>query len=161
MPEAPPIIYAPPTRPLRATLYGRLVALAVAVCCAYVIYHAVTLTPNPSGVGTHRGMGLKACNMLTHAGVPCPTCGMTTSFTWFYRGNFHASLYVQPAGFFLAYISGMLFSLALYEAATGRPIHRLLRLLNLRYAVIIVLSVLLAGWGWKILLHFTGNDGWP
>lgn len=160
MSDAVPAIYAPPIRPVRLSLYGRLIALAVALGCAGVIATAVHLRPSADGTGTHQGLGFLACTMLQTTGIPCPSCGMTTSFAWFYRGNLAASFWVQPGGCALAWATGMLLIYALYEALTGRPIHRLLRFLPLRIWVIIGAVVLAFGWGWKIIIHSGGMDGW-
>lgn len=160
MSDPVPAIYAPPAKPLRLSPYERLIALAVAGACAFVIYHAITLTPAPEGYGTHRAMGFLACNMIRATGIPCPTCGMTTSFAWFYRGNLLASAYVQPAGFAAAYFTAMLLPMALYEAATGRPIHRMLRVLKARFWIAAGLALFATGWIWKIVIHVTGHDGW-
>jgi hypothetical protein len=60
------------------------------------------LQPSPSGVGSHQGLGMQRCQLLDRSGVPCPSCGMTTSFSWFARGNVAASFYVQPMGMLMA-----------------------------------------------------------
>jgi hypothetical protein len=60
------------------------------------------LTPNESGVGTHRALGLPPCGSIVMWGIPCPSCGMTTSWSWFVRGNFGRSWAANPGGFLLA-----------------------------------------------------------
>lgn len=60
------------------------------------------LTPNESGVGTHRALGLPPCGSIAMWGIPCPSCGMTTSWAWFVRGNFPRSWAANPGGFLLA-----------------------------------------------------------
>lgn len=160
MSETAPIIYAPPTRPVRLSLYARLVALAIAAGCAGVIGTALSLHPSPDGTGTHRGMGFLACTMLQTTNIPCPSCGMTTSFAWFFRGNLAASFWVQPGGFVLAWLMGMVLLYALYESLTGRPVHRLLRFVPGRFWILGLAGVLAFGWAWKIIIHLTGTDGW-
>lgn len=160
MSEVVPIIYAPPVRPVRLSAYARLITLAIACGCAGVIATALYLRPSPDGVGTHQGLGFLACTMLQTTGMPCPSCGMTTSFAWFYRGNLAASFWVQPAGFVLAWLTGMVLIYGLYEAFTGRPIHRLLRFVPVRLWVIMGVVALAFGWGWKIIIHLGGMDGW-
>lgn len=160
MDYAVPTIFAPPARPIRLGLYGRLIALLLAVACGTVIYYALILAPSHSGVGTHRGLGLYACSMLVNYDLPCPTCGMTTSFSWFFRGNLLASAYVQPAGFLLAYTTLLTFLAASYEALTARPVHRMLRIIPIRPLLISCLVLFILGWGWKIGIHRLGIDGW-
>jgi hypothetical protein len=60
------------------------------------------LTPNESGMGTHRALGLPPCGALVMWGVPCPSCGMTTSWSWFVRGDLSRSWSSNPGGFTLA-----------------------------------------------------------
>lgn len=153
-------IYAPPHRPIRLGLYGRALALSVAGTCLAVIVTALQLRPSPEGVGTHQNMGLLACSMLATTGIPCPSCGMTTSFAWFFKGHLLASLYVQPAGFLAAYLTIVVACFSLYEGLTGRPIHRMLRFVAPRWALISGVAIVLAAWGWKIAIRLMGVDGW-
>ena len=85
---------------------------------------------------------------------------MTTSFAWFVRGNFLASLYVQPMGTVLATICGMTVWAAAYIALTGRPAHRLLSALPARYHLVPLLSFAVLAWAWKIFIHLHRIDGW-
>ncbi len=121
---------------------------------------AARLTPNPAGYGTHRGAGLPECAFMQRTGLPCPSCGMTTSFSWFVRGNLLASAYVQPMGALLAAISCSAIWFGMYIAVTGRPIYRLLALAPGRLLFGPLVVVAMVGWAWKIIIHLTGHDGW-
>lgn len=158
-----PIIYAPRFTESRLTLTGRLVSLAIALGCLSLLGLAALLTPNPSGVGTHTGLTflhLRACNFLYTTGLPCPSCGMTTSFAHFVRGNLLASLYLQPMGFVLAALCCCFFWVGAYEAVTARPAHRIFRQIPYNYWLIPLLGFTLAAWAWKIFIHLRGMDGW-
>ena len=155
-----PLIYSPRPRIARLTPAARLVSLAVAVGCLGVFAAAVVINPDPKGVGTHHQLRLEPCGMLRRTGVPCPTCGMTTSVSWFVRGQFLGSLYVQPMGFVLAGLLAMTFWAALYNALTARPVHRLLRSVPARYYLVPLLALAVLAWMWKIGIHTTGHDGW-
>lgn len=63
---------------------------------------AVALPPDPAGFGTHRGLGLPPCTIRASYNLPCPSCGLTTSFAHFVRGEFIGSVSANPAGFALA-----------------------------------------------------------
>ena len=53
---------------------------------------AYRLEPDPRGFGTHQRLGLPPCTIRTVFGVPCPSCGMTTSFANLAKGHFvHAA----------------------------------------------------------------------
>ena len=62
---------------------------------------AVSLEPDPRGYGTHRALGLPPCSFQFLLGIPCPSCGMTTSIAHFVRGQFLASAQANVAGLLL------------------------------------------------------------
>ena len=156
-----PNIYAVAPRAQPVSLGGRLLAFAVAGGCLTILLLAAYLPPSPSGMGTHQeGLGLPPCNFLRTTGLPCPSCGMTTSFSWFAKGNLLASAYVQPMGTILALLAAACVWGGFYIALTGRPAHRLLRMLPAGYTLIPLLLLGILAWGWKILIHLNGVDGW-
>ena len=160
MEDAVPIIYARGNVAEALTPRGRLAALGVALACLTPLVIAALLHPSPNGFGSHTAIGLAPCQFMKHTGIPCPSCGMTTSWTWFVRGNLAASLYVQPMGTVLALMTAACFWAALYCAATGRPVYRLMRLVPSRYYFVPLLMLAIAAWGWKIYIHLNGMDGW-
>lgn len=139
---------------------ARLIAFGVAAGCLAVLIAAAYLQPSHTGVGSHRGLGLQSCQWLDRTGVPCPACGMTTSFSWFVRGDLIASAYVQPMGALIALAACCCVSGGLYVAVTGKPVYRLLTLLPARPYLIGLLGFGLAAWGWKVFIHARGLDGW-
>ena len=155
-----PIIYTPPVERQTLTWGGRLFALAISLVVLSVLVTGLVLKPSPTGMGTHRQMGYHACTFLKTTNLPCPSCGMTTSFSWFARGNWLASLYVQPGGFLLALACGAIFWAGLYAFMTGSPLHRLIRQIPGIYSVPAILGFFIAAWGWKMFIHLKGIDGW-
>ena len=121
---------------------------------------AAKLNPSSNGIGSHRQLGLQECQFEARTGIPCPTCGMTTSFAHFVRGQIVASLWVQPMGTVLALLTTMMFWAGLYIATTGRPAHRLFNFIPARYYLLPLLVLLVLAWAWKIWIHVTGRDGW-
>lgn len=87
-----------------------LVLLVIAGC----------LTPDPSGSGTHERLGLPPCMWQAAAGIPCPACGMTTSWSLLMRGQPGNSLAANPAGTTAALISVLLAIGLLWTGWTGR-----------------------------------------
>ena len=158
--QAVPIIYTPSVERAVVSPGGRLLALGIALAAVSLLVMAVTLKPSPSGIGTHRAMGFAACEFERTTRLPCPTCGMTTSFAWFVRGNWLASFYVQPMGFAVALFAGTIFWAGVYIAITGRPIQRLSRQLPMVWVVSVSMGFAIAAWGWKIFIHLKGMDGW-
>lgn len=56
----------------------------------------------PMAYGTHRQLGLPSCNFYRLTGMPCPSCGMTTSFALLMHGDIPASLRANAVGTLLA-----------------------------------------------------------
>jgi hypothetical protein len=155
-----PPIYSPQQRGASLSVIARLVSLVISLGCLTVLIIAARLTPDPAGVSTHTHLGLHQCEFLDKTGIPCPSCGMTTSFAWFVRGNLLASLYIQPMGTVLAASCAFVFWAALYIAISGKPFARLMRLVPSRYYVGPLLTWALLAWAWKVFIHLRGIDGW-
>jgi hypothetical protein len=160
MSNVAPAIYTGPAPAPPVSAGWRLASLVISAGCLSVLLVAAKLTPNPEGVATHTALGLQECQFLAHTGLPCPSCGMTTSFSLFVRGKIFGSLWVQPMGTVLAIITTLTFWIALYVAITGKPIARLMRMVPSRYYVGPLLAWALIAWGWKIFIHLKGIDGW-
>jgi hypothetical protein len=145
---------------MKLGLGWRFFALVLSLGCIGVLVVATRINPSGRGFGTHEQLGLQRCAFEARTGVPCVTCGMTTSFAFFVRGNILASLYVQPGGTALAALAVLAFWAGLYIAITGRPVQRLLRFVPARYYLGPLIVWIVAAWGWKIWIHVTGRDGW-
>lgn len=128
----------------------RVMAALTAAACLAVLVTAAWLRPDPSGLGTHRQLGLAPCGLLATAGIPCPTCGMTTSFANLAHGRVLDSLRGQPAGTVLGALTAVAFWVATYVAITGRPGAAVVRRLPLTAALLALLAVVLAGWAYTI-----------
>lgn len=155
-----PPIYVPRDESPAAPRSARLLAAGLALGCLALLVTATRLTPDPRGYGSHTGLGLQECQLIRRANLPCPGCGMTTSFAWFVRGNVVASVYVQPMGAALALLAACGVWGGAYVAATGRPAYRVLRVLPDRYYLVPLFALAVLAWGWKILIHANGRDGW-
>jgi hypothetical protein len=144
----------------RVSTAGRIFAAAIAATCFGVLLTAAIVIPSPTGVGTHTSLGLRPCQFLAMTHLPCPGCGMTTSFAWFARGNLQASIYVQPMGTLLAILTAGVFWGATYVAVTSRPIYRLAQRIPSRYYLIYLPSFAIIAWAWKIWIRVHHADGW-
>ena len=155
-----PPIYSIRHKPARTPPVGRIGALAVSLISLSLLTTAALLKPDPSGMGTHTALGLPPCSMPRVFGIPCPTCGMTTSWSWFARGNLVASLWVQPMGTLLALATATFFWAGLYIAVTARPAQRLISYLPTGYIGFSLLTLALLAWVWKIYIQLHHLDGW-
>ncbi len=81
---------------------------------------ATRLEPDPAGFGTHRQLGLPPCTVREVFGVPCPSCGMTTSFSHFVRGQWIRAAQANAAGFLLAVLCAAQIPWAMKLCLTGR-----------------------------------------
>jgi hypothetical protein len=111
---------------------------------------ATALVPAVAGMGTHRQLGLPSCTWPSFFGIPCITCGMTTSFAHAVRGQWLRALEAQPAGFLLAILCAMAVVIGAWSALAGQPVHRLLRPLARGRTAIVATALLVTAWGWKI-----------
>src|SRR5947209_17793287 len=115
----PPLVLPALTRRVR------LGVLAVAAALVLLFAVAAWLSPYgpdglPVGIGTHTQLGLPECNFLRLTGLPCPSCGMTTSFALLMHGDLPASLRANAVGTLLAvFLLGMI-PWSLVGAARGR-----------------------------------------
>jgi hypothetical protein len=90
---------------LRGWVRGLLVGVVLGLVAVFGV--ALWLNPyNPDGsarrLATHRQMGLPPCTFYQATGLPCPSCGMTTSFALLVRGDVVNSLRANSAGTLLA-----------------------------------------------------------
>src|SRR5262249_44252401 len=90
----------------RLRLYVRGCLIAIALGLALVFGIAAFLDPYRDGRvwtdETHTQLGLPPCTFKVVTGVPCPSCGMTTSFALLVRGDIYNSLRANFAGTALA-----------------------------------------------------------
>lgn len=86
----------------KLTVAERLLAVLLTIGIPVVMGIAVWLTPDPKGFGTHQQLGMPPCTFRTVTGLNCPHCGLTTSFSWFVRGQWQRAGRANPAGLVLA-----------------------------------------------------------
>jgi len=129
---------------------ARSVAIAIAVACVIPLLVAGTLTPSPTGMETHRQLGLPSCTWPGMLGIPCITCGMTTAFALAVRGSVVSAFLVQPAGALLCGLVAVGAVVAAWSAVSGRPVHRLLLPLARPRSAWVAAGLLAAAWIWKI-----------
>ncbi len=130
---------------------SRLVAGVLSFALLTPIGIAIRLSPDPAGAGTHRQLGLQACSMLQLTGYPCPTCGMTTAFSHVVRGNVAEALHAQPMGVLLA--AGLVICAFVSAAAAATGYRRSVNWYRVspKKAVIVIVLLFVAAWGYKIL----------
>lgn len=128
----------------------RLFALFLAAACLGVLVVAATLRPDARGVGTHQQLGLPPCGWMAAMNLPCPTCGMTTAFSYAAHARPLEALRAQPAGLLGAVLCSVLFWGSLHVAVFGSRLGRLVDRALAPRPLWISGGVFLAAWAYKI-----------
>ncbi len=107
----------------------------------------------PRTMGTHELLGLPPCVFHKLTGLPCPSCGLTTSFCHFVRGDLVHSLKANAAGTLLATLCLASIPWCVHGAASGccaglRRVPDLERALLI--GVVALFSLLFVNWGIRL-----------
>lgn len=145
---------AAPEAPVRKLGAVRLTGVLAALPCWTILAIGMSLTARDRGDGTHRQLGLPACWTMVSEGVPCPTCGLTTSITAAAHGDLVASMRANVFGTMLSLALLSVAAAGIVQGVSGRNI--LARMFNRRwwfYCGILVAGVL-AGWAIKLAIGY-------
>jgi hypothetical protein len=150
---------------MRAWVRGTLLGLALALVGVFAV--AWWLTPykddgSPRSLATHQQLGLPPCTFFYTTGVPCPSCGMTTSFSLLMHGDVINSLRANAVGTLLAVFCLLLLPWCLASAVCSRTLflHSVERAMT--WVVLTFLSLMLlrwafvVGWAWFSGTPFQG-----
>ena len=139
--------------PQRASRGVRLSSGFSALAAATVLVIAWILTPSDAGLGTHQQMGLPPCNWIVAANMPCPTCGMTTAFSFAAHGNLLASFRTQPLGALLAVATAMVVLIGGWTAVSGSMLAPFFSGIFGKRFLWVFVALLLVAWAYKIGDH--------
>ena len=145
-----------PAAPRRLAERTRLRGLLLAMPCWAAVAAAWWLSPRPTGYGTHEQMGLPGCSFLAETGLPCPSCGLTTSFAEMARGHLGRAFHAQPFGLLLFTAVVLLAAAGSVELATGRDVLRSLR--PRLWWVAAAAAGMFAGWGVRLAVGFATGE---
>lgn len=118
-PSPPPLPRPVPSRTERGVAGG----FALVGCLVFAV--AAILSPydtegRPLSHGTHRQLGLPPCAMQALTGIPCLSCGMTTSISLVMHGDLAAAREANWAGLIVAGL-GLVATVWLAAVAAGLP----------------------------------------
>lgn len=120
---------------------------------AALLILASQLHPDQRGVGTHEQLGLPPCGLIQFVGIPCPTCGMTTAYSYTVRGRLIAGFSAQPFGFVLALGTILSVGLSAVIVVSGKTWRvNWYRISPNRTVLLLVVCFVLA-WLYKIVDH--------
>jgi hypothetical protein len=121
---------------------GILVVMAVGLVAVFATaWHIVPYAEDGSALRTssHRQLGLPPCTFLEVTGVPCPSCGMTTSFALLVRGDVANSMWANWVGTLLAVFCMLVIPWTVVSVLLGRAVF--VRSLE-RALILVVMSLL-------------------
>jgi len=122
--DLPPwALAAPPA--LNAWVRGTMLGVALGWIAVFAI--AIWLNPyrddgQARTMETHRQMGLPPCTFKVISGLPCPSCGMTTSFSLLMHGDLWHSLQANAVGTLLALVGLAYVPWSLASVVWKRPL---------------------------------------
>jgi hypothetical protein len=142
--------------------WARSLFFAQAVPWIAVFITAICLNPyadddgnvgGPRRMGTHMQLGLPDCNFKVLTGLPCPSCGMTTSFSLVMHADVWNSLKANFAGTALATFGLIFLPWAFASAFLGKFLFvRSLEMVVFRLAIIF-LVILFGRWALVLILE--------
>jgi hypothetical protein len=142
-------------QPVRRWVRVFLVGLTVPWIIVFIV--ALQIYPYEGGeamkMGSHQQLGLPECNFKSLTSIPCPSCGMTTSFSLLMRADVWNSLQANFAGTILATFGLLFVPWAFASAFFGRfVLIRSLEIVIFRLALVFLI-LLFGRWGLVILLE--------
>jgi hypothetical protein len=153
------------TPPLTVWVRGLLLGIAASLSVVFLI--AWRLDPYerdeegralaPRRQETHRQLGLPPCTFYSTTGLPCPSCGMTTSFALLMHGDLINSLRANAVGTLMALIGLVTVPWAVVSVWRGRtPFIRSLEK-AVSVVVVVLFTLMLLRWGFVLLLRWLGG----
>ena len=136
--ESPPLAQSPPTD--ESSWLTRLVWVVAGLVSWAVLGLSAWLRPDTRGFGTHQQLGLPPCTFEAMTRVPCPGCGLTTSFAHMAHGHLFSAFGAHLMGPFLFLLTLAVAVSAPWAARRAFPVMQVLA----HRAATPVLSVTLA-----------------
>jgi hypothetical protein len=139
---------------VRPYLSGWVRGLLLALSAGWVLVFGLAwyLNPyqedgSPRTLETHRQLGFPPCTFrIITGGLPCPSCGMTTSFSLLVHGDPVNSLRANWVGTLLAVYGLVLIPWSLVSVLLKQPLFILSLDRALNWSVIIFLALMLLRW---------------
>ncbi|WP_146118503.1 DUF2752 domain-containing protein [Blastopirellula marina] len=136
--------------PRRLRWYERILLGTGGLILAVLLATAAWLTPSVRGMGTHQQLGLPPCTLVQLTGMRCPSCGMTTSWSYLMKGNVLSSVQANSAGCLMGLIALVISPWFLSSAVAGRMTVRVPSDAVLITITCLVVAVTLLDWLYRI-----------
>ena len=128
---------------------SRLLLVLLAAALATPLVLVTRLRPSSIGLGTHQQLGLPPCAVRVVWGIPCPSCGMTTSWAHVVRGQGWSAMRASIGGTLLAVVDGVAVLVIARAAWSGhwpRPVWAVAA----AWAMVLIWMILLTQWAWRL-----------
>jgi hypothetical protein len=139
-----------------------LVGVALGLTAVFVV--ALQLNPyhpdgTPRRMGTHQAwpMSMPPCNFKVVTGLPCPACGMTTSFALLVRGDIVNSLRANAVGTLIAIWGLLAIPWCLLSFALRRPLFLVSLEKAVNWLVLGFLGLMMLRWGIVLLIAYVSG----
>ena len=113
---------------------------------------AFSLVPDRRGFGTHQQLGLPPCSFRTMFGIFCPTCGGTTCFSHFVRGQWWLAIKANPAVFLLALFCADMIPWSWISIVKKRAVGFDDPATFVAWGLVVFCTLALLQWGWRLAL---------
>jgi hypothetical protein len=135
----------------------KAVAVGLLVSASSVLAVARWLKPAVRGYGTHTQLGLPPCNFLRLTHLPCPSCGLTTSFAWAARFHFWQAFLASPFGVLAFFFTALLIPTAIFLLWRRISFRRITESAVFTRAVYAATAVYFFSWIFKLAtFHYAG-----
>jgi len=120
--------------------------LGAGLGAASVLALARTLEASAAGHGTHTQLGLPPCGFYSLTGVPCPACGLTTSFVHLAHGDWVSAALANPVGVPLCLLTFGALPLSVWGLLRGAPVLGVCRRIGLSTLLTLCGAGLFVAW---------------
>jgi hypothetical protein len=124
--------------------------IAIGLASSACLIVARMLQPSSRGVGTHEQLGLPPCVFLHLTGIPCPSCGLTTSVAHAARFHFYESITTQPFGIVIFISAALCIPLSIFLWRRRIPWSRLKSSLGGNLVIYLTIALFILSWLYKI-----------
>lgn len=107
-------------------------------------------SPDPRGHGTHEQLGMTPCSWPRVHGMPCMTCGVTTSASLLLHGRPIAAFLTQPFGMLLTLTALLFIALSISHLVRGECLASRVAFWPWPKILIFWVLLLLGAWYYKI-----------
>ena len=128
---------------------NRFVAFVFFFVCLTPLMIALYISPTN---GLTQTFGVPECGFKKTTGLPCISCGMTTSFTYAVRGDFYHAFMAQPGGLLLATLAAVFLLVSAWSMFTGMSMAPLARILFTGRSLIALIVFIALSWGFNVLM---------